>query len=92
MSCTDQNSFFAETAIHELIRDNPRLLENQIEKTTIENLVKLCLQQPLHERFLNLLAGLCSCNSRAITSNQDYVFETILEEESIKRKLFFEIK
>ena len=44
MICTDQNSFFAETAIHELIKDNPRLLENQIEKTTIENLVKLCLQ------------------------------------------------
>ena len=27
MICTDQNSFFAETAIHELVRDNPRLLE-----------------------------------------------------------------
>lgn len=43
MICTDQNSFLAEVAIHELIRDNPRLLENQIEKITIENLVKLGL-------------------------------------------------
>ena len=66
MICTDQNSFLAELTIHELIKDNARLLENQIERTTIENLVKLCLKQPLHERFLNLLAALCSCNSKAI--------------------------
>ena len=91
MICTDSNSFFAETAIHELIRSNPRLLENQIEKTTIENLVKLCLKQPLHERFLHLLAGLCSCNNRAISSNQDYVFETMLEDERVKALLFFKI-
>ena len=69
MICTDQNSFFAELAIQELIKDNARLLENQIERTTIENLVKLCLEQPLHERFLDLLAGLCSCNAKAIQTN-----------------------
>ena len=44
MICTDQNSFLAELTIHELIKDNVRLLENQIERTTIENLVKLCLK------------------------------------------------
>lgn len=92
MICTDQNSFFAEIAINELIRDNPRLLEKQIEQTTIENLINLCLQQPLHERFLNLLCGLCSCNSRAIASNQDSVHETILENEEVKQQLFFDIK
>ena len=43
MICTDQSSFFAETAIHELIKDNISLLENQIDETTVENLVKLAL-------------------------------------------------
>ena len=54
-------------------------------------MVKLCLQQPLHERFLQLLAGLCSCNNRAIQNNQDSVYETILEDEEIRRRLFFAI-
>ena len=33
----------AEVAISELLKDNVRLLENQIEKVTIENMVSLCL-------------------------------------------------
>ena len=49
------------------------------------------MQQPLHERFLKLLAGLCSCNNKAIQNNQDSVYETILEDEEIKRRLFFEV-
>ena len=82
----------AETVIRELIKDNARLLENQIEKTTVENLIKLCLSQPLHERFLDLLSGLCSCNERAITSNQDYVFEAMLENKERMEKLVINIK
>lgn len=46
----------------------------------------------MHERVLNLLAALCSTNGRAIASNQDSVYETMLEDEKIKKLLFFEIK
>lgn len=40
---------------------------------------------------MHLLAGLCSCNNKAIGSNQDYVFETMLEDEHVKSLLFFKI-
>ena len=44
MKTTEQNSFGAEQAIEELIENNIRLLENQIDSDTIQNLVELCLE------------------------------------------------
>jgi len=89
MMTTEENNFTAEKTIAELLVENYDLLENQIESTTIVNLVNLCLEQPKHERFLNLLSGLCSCEADAITSNQDDICETMLENNQNKQRLFF---
>ena len=80
MKTTEQNSFGAEQAIEELITDNVKLLENQIDEDTIRNLVDLCLESQLNQKFLNLLSSVCSCNERAIPSNQDYIYNTILKD------------
>ena len=56
MKTTEQNSFGAEITIEELITDNAKLLEEQIKIDTIENLVELCLEQELNQKFLNLLS------------------------------------
>ena len=44
MITTEANNFGSEVAINALIANNYRLLESQIKKSTIENLVDLCLQ------------------------------------------------
>lgn len=66
MTTTEQNSFGAEKTISELLENNKKLLDSQIEPSTIISLIDLCLTQPKHERFLNLLSGICSCNGEAI--------------------------
>ena len=69
MKTNETNSFGAENTISELLADNKKLLDTQIEPSTIIGLVDLCLTQPKHERFLNLLSGICSCNGDAIPAN-----------------------
>jgi len=63
-------------------------LDTQIEESTIIGLVELCLKQPKHQRFLDLLCHLCSCNEQAIVSNQDAIFSTVLDnKENMKGML-----
>jgi hypothetical protein len=69
MTTTERNSFMAEFTIQELLLDNKKLLDTQIETSTIVSLVDLCLTQPKHMRFLELMSNLCSCNGQAIASN-----------------------
>lgn len=59
MVTTEKNSFLAEKTITELLSNNKQLLDTQIETSTIVSLIELCLRQPKHERFLNLLSNLC---------------------------------
>jgi hypothetical protein len=79
MVTTEKNSFLAEKTITELLSNNKQLLDTQIETSTIVSLIELCLRQPKHERFLNLLSNLCQCEGQAITSNQDGIYATVLE-------------
>lgn len=89
MVTTEKNSFFAEKTIEELLLNNKQLLDTQIETSTIVSLIDLCLRQPKHERFLMLLSHLCSCDGQAIVSNQDGIYQTVLEnEENMKGMLF----
>lgn len=81
MTATEQNNFRAERTITELLKNNEVLLDKQITKETIINFVELCKGQTKNERFLNLLATLCSCNGEAVNSNQDDTCEVMLENE-----------
>lgn len=65
----EKNNFQAEKMITELLRDNKTLLDKQITTETIKNFIELCKNQRKNERFLNLLATLCSCNEEAVASN-----------------------
>ena len=47
----------------------------------------MCQHQKKNERFLNLLATLCSCNEDAVASNQDDICEILLEEPDNKDTL-----
>jgi hypothetical protein len=81
MTATEQNNFRAESTITELLKNNEVLLDKQITKETIVNFVELCKGQMKNERFLNLLATLCSCNGQAVNSNQDDCCEILLEND-----------
>jgi DNA integrity scanning protein DisA with diadenylate cyclase activity len=92
MVTTEKNSFLAEKTIEELLANNKQLLDTQIETSTIVSLINLCLQQPKHERFLNLLSHLCSCEGQAIASNQDGIYLTVLENEENRKGMLFTIE
>lgn len=81
MITNESNSFFAEKAIQELLKNNRELLDTQIEESTVASLINLCVSQPKHERFLNLLAALCECNGEAITVNQDNICAVVFNPE-----------
>jgi len=79
MTATEENNFRAEATITELLKNNRVLLDKQITKDTIVNFIELCKLQVKNERFLNLLATLCSCNGEAVNSTQDDTCEALLE-------------
>lgn len=91
MKTTDSNSFGAESTINEVLANNKLLLDTQIEPSTIISLIELCLTQPKHERFLNLLSGICSCNGEAIQANQDNIVVTIMDNPATKQAMLFPI-
>jgi hypothetical protein len=91
MKTTEANSFGAENTISEVLANNKLLLDTQIEPSTIISLIDLCLTQPKHERFLNLLSGICSCNGEAISANQDNIVITIMDNPATKQAMLFPI-
>jgi inositol 1,4,5-triphosphate receptor type 1 len=91
MTATEQNNFRAENTITELLKNNEVLLDKQITKETIVNFVELCKGQMKNERFLNLLATLCSCNGEAVNSNQDDTCEILLENEDNNKALIMKM-
>lgn len=91
MTATEQNNFRAENTITELLKNNEVLLDKQITKETIVNFVELCKGQMKNERFLNLLATLCSCNGEAVNSNQDDCCEILLENDDNNKALIMKM-
>jgi inositol 1,4,5-triphosphate receptor type 1 len=91
MTATEQNNFRAESTITELLKNNEVLLDKQITKETIVNFVELCKGQMKNERFLNLLATLCSCNGQAVNSNQDDCCEILLENDDNNEALIMKM-
>lgn len=81
MTANEQNNFKAESTITELLKNNKVLLDKQITRETIQNFFDLCKYQKKNEKFLNLLATLCSCNGDAVASNQDDICEILLQNE-----------
>jgi hypothetical protein len=92
MITSEENNFMAESTITELLTNNKVLLDKQITRETIKNFIDLCKYQKKNERFLNLLAALCSCNGDAITSNQDDICDILLEDEDNKESLVIKMK
>lgn len=92
MTATEQNNFKAESTITELLKNNRVLLDKQIQKETIVNFVDLCKGQMKNERFLNLLATLCSCSGEAVNSNQDDTCEILLENEENNKALIMKLQ
>ena len=91
MTANEQNNFRAESTITELLKNNEVLLDKQITKETIINFVELCKGQMKNERFLNLLATLCSCNGQAVNSNQDDTCEILLENDENNEALIMKM-
>lgn len=79
----------AENTIAVLVSDNRTLLEKQITRGTIEKFISLCKEQKKDERFVLLLAALCSCIDEAILSNQNDIIQTLLENEENREALVF---
>jgi len=92
MQAGGDNNLMAESVLTELLNNNKKLLDNQINFETIENFVKLCFQQGKNERFMRLLSSLCCCQGEAVISKQNAITEILLEREINKKLLLFEIK
>lgn len=92
MITTEANDFGAERLISELLTNNKQLLDTGIERKTIKDLIELCVQKPKHERFLNLLSGLCSCNGDAVQSNQDDICAEMIDKTDIMRKMLYPVR
>lgn len=87
MMTTDKNNLMAEATTNEILLNNKKLLDKQINETVIRNIIENCAKSMKNERFLNLLSALCSCNGEAISSNQDNICDMLFEEAEFKNIL-----
>lgn len=69
---TTKSNIFAEATLTELIDNNRAVLENKIQKSTINNFVELLIKEP-HEKYVKLLRALCICDGEAMTANQSEI-------------------
>lgn len=71
MITNQNNDLSVQATIQELIFKNKKLLDNQINESTIEKIVVTCSENKKDARFLELLSSLCQCDGEACAENQD---------------------
>lgn len=69
MLSTSKSDILAEATLTELIDNNKMVLENKIKKLTIKNFISLLFNNEAHEKYVNLLRALCTCNGAAMINN-----------------------
>jgi hypothetical protein len=72
MITNENNDLSVQATIQELIFKNKKLLDNQINESTIEKIVVTCSDSKKDARFLSLLSSLCQCDGEACAENQDW--------------------
>ena len=65
MITNENNDLNVQYTISELIFKNKKLLDTQINESTIEKIVVTCADNKKDARFLQLLSSLCQCDGEA---------------------------
>lgn len=92
MHTRGHNDIRAGQTLTELIDNNERILENRIEKATIENFIHFLCHEDKDVKFLNILRAICICNEEPIIKNQKELSELMLQDKSVTKELLFELQ
>jgi hypothetical protein len=86
------HNFKIEITLIEMLRNNKKLLENYIKQDIVAKFIAMTKDIERHERFMKLLAVLCTCNEDSITSNQNLISDILIHEEDNRNTLLMPIK
>jgi hypothetical protein len=75
----------AAEALIEILRNNLKLL-SMITNQQIEFFVDL-LKRNKDARYVRFLSGLCCCKDEAISKNQDFIVEKLVDHKTIKNTM-----
>eukprot|EP00347_Sterkiella_histriomuscorum_P021853 403332539 len=92
MKTKNTNDIHAQTTVNELVSDNRKLLEVQINPKIIQQFISLCKSQEKHKRLIKLLTALCSCNGDPIVHNQNDVVKYLLLDIETRDALMMPIR
>ena len=82
---SDDNS---ESTITAILGNNKKILDSQISRGDIVNIVNLCKSRKKNQRFINLINCLLVCQGEAVVSNQNYVVEIVMMEDESTKQFF----
>lgn len=88
----EHTNISAEPTITAILNNNKKLLDKQIDRTTIANIIELCKVQKKNERFLNLLSSLCQCQDDAVVNNQNNIVELLFEDAEAHQQFSIPIR
>lgn len=86
------SNFRIEITLIEMLRNNKKLLENYIQEDIVAKFISMTKDIERHERFMKLLAVLCTCNGDSITSNQNLISDILIHEEDNRNSLIMPLR
>jgi len=92
MLTNDESNIYADVTLIELIDNNRRILQSKINPRTIEDFVRILMNQEFHEKYVKLLNALTICDGEAMVLNQGEISKVILMNDIVLNKLLFPIE
>lgn len=92
MNTGEGSDSYGEATITTILSNNKKLLDVQISKNEIAEIINLCKSRKKHQRFMNLLSCLCICQGEAVIGNQNNIVELLMEDEETKQALMIPIR
>ena len=85
MNTGEGSDDYSESTITAILGNNKKILDSQISKEDIINIVELWKSRKKNQRFINLINCLLVCQGEAVVSNQNYIVECVMEDENTKQ-------
>ena len=88
MNTGEGSDDYSESTITAILGNNKKILDSQISRGDIVNIVNLCKSRKKNQRFINLINCLLVCQGEAVVSNQNYAVEIIMMEDESTKQFF----
>ena len=92
MYAENDSDLYAEPTLTELIDNNEKILENRIQKETINKFVAMLTDHGKHKKNVSILRALVNCDGTAIVSNQAEISKLLLDDMDTRNRVIIPLR